>query len=138
MGVWDDDGFANDEARDWLSRIDPVDGLQPLRQIMRAVTDVPEPALDSRQASHVLAAVELIAAAGGRPHPGLPEAARRWVLGVREVPDADDRILATRALDIVGTSSALSEVWSQRSDEAGWHAELDDLRMRLTPPAGTG
>lgn len=134
MGVWDDDGFGNDEALDWLSRLDPADGLQPVRQMMLGVTMAPEPALDARQAAHVLAAVELMAAAGGRPHPALPDAARRWCAAMDERPDPDDLILATRALDFVGTSSALAELWSQRPDEVGWHTELDDLRMRLTPP----
>lgn len=137
MGIWDDDGFANDEALDWLARVDPAEGLAPLRQLMRAVTLAPEPALDPRQAAHLFAAVELMAAAGGRPHPALPLAARQWNAARREDPDPDDLILATRALDFVGTSSALAELWSQRPDEAAWHAELDDLRMRLTPPPET-
>ena len=138
MGIWDDDSFANDEARDWLARLDAADGLRPLRQLMLAVTTVPDPALDVRQAAHVLAAVELVAALAGRPHPALPEAARRWCAAQHEEAGTDVRILATRALDHVGTSSALSELWSQRADEASWHRELDDLRMRLTPPPERG
>lgn len=138
MGIWDDDGFANDEARDWLSRLDPADGLRPLRQLMHAVTTSPEPVLDARHATHVLAAVELVAAASGTPHPALPEAARQWCSRQPDDVDEEARILATRALDFVGTSSVLSEIWSQRTDEAGWHRELDDLRMRLTGSPGEG
>lgn len=133
MGMWDDDVFANDDALDWLAGLDPANGLQGLRQLMHATLAAPEPALDVPHAGRVLAAVELVAAAGGRPHPALPAAARRWCAAQREAPDHDIRILATRTLDFIGTSSALSELWSQRSDEAGWHRELDDLRMRLTP-----
>lgn len=133
MGIWDDDGFANDEALDWLGRLDPAAGLQPVRQLLHAAVEAPEPTLDVRQAGRVLAAVELVAAAGGHPHPGLPEAAGRWCLAQGEHPDDDTRILATRALDLVGTSSALAELWSQRPEGAGWHRELDGLRMRLTP-----
>jgi hypothetical protein len=135
MGIWDDDGFANDEALDWLLRLEPGDGLQPLRQLMHAAIDGPDPALDARQAGRVLAAVELVAAAGGQPHPGLPERAREWCRAQPERPDEETRILATRALDFVGTSSGLAELWSQRADVAGWHQELDSLRMRLTPAA---
>ena len=138
MGIWDDDGFANDEALDWLSRLDPADGLSSARQLLRAVTEASEPSLDARQAAHVLAAVELVAAAGGRPHPALPVAARQWSAAQGEAAAPDDLVLATRALDLVGTSSALAELWSQRPDEAAWHAELDDLRMRLTPPPESG
>lgn len=134
MGIWDDDGFASDEALDWLATLDPAAGLQPLRQLMHAAVAAPEPALDVRQAGRVLAAVELVAAAAGRPHPRLPEPARRWCLAQRESPDEDTRILATRALDLVGTSSALAELWSQRPEEGGWHDELDGLRMRLAGP----
>ena len=133
MGSWDDDGFANDDALDWLLRLDPADGLQPLRQLMHGAIEGPDASLDARQAGQVLAAVELIAAAGGQPHPSLPERARRWCAMQQERPDEQTRILATRALDFVGTSSGLAELWSQRADEAGWHQELDSLRMRLTP-----
>lgn len=143
MGIWDDDGFANDEALDWLTRLDPVAGLKPLRQVIHAAVEAPEPSLGIRQAARILVAVELVAAAAGRPHPALPEAARRWCLINRETPDMETCILATRGLDLVGTSSALAELWSQRADESGWHDELDDLRMRLTPavvppPDGSG
>lgn len=133
MGIWDDDGFANDEALDWLLRLDPAEGLMPLRQVLHAAVDAPEPSLDARQAGQVLAAVELVAAAGGQPHPSLPDRARQWCHAQVDGPDDDMRILATRALDLVGTSSGLAELWSQRADEAGWHQELDSLRMRLTP-----
>lgn len=133
MGIWDDDGFANDEALDWLLRLDPGEGLQPLRQVIHGAIDGPDPAMDVREAGRVLAAVELVAAAGGQPHPTLPERARRWCLAQAERPDDDTRILATRALDFIGTSSGLAELWSQRADVAGWHQELDSLRMRLTP-----
>lgn len=131
MGMWDDDGFANDEALDWLARLDPAEGLHPLRQLMHATVAAPDLSLDVPQAGKLLAAVELVAAAAGNPHPALPAAARRWCAEQRESPDQDLRVLATRALDFIGTSSALSELWSQRSDEAGWHRELDSLRMRL-------
>lgn len=138
MGIWDDSSFGNDEALDWMSRLDADDGLQPLRQIMHAATSTPAPALDLPQASRLLAAVELMAAAGGRPHPGLPERARRWCITQGEAPVEDDLILATRALDFVGTTSALAELWSQRSDVNGWHQQLDQLRMRLTPVRAPG
>ncbi|MBA3890736.1 MAG: DUF4259 domain-containing protein [Gemmatimonadaceae bacterium] len=133
MGIWDDDGFANDEALDWLARLDPSEGLQPLRQAMHAAIAAPDPALDARQAGLVLAAVELVAAAAGQPHPSLPHRATRWCREQREPPDEATLILATRALDFIGTSSGLAELWSQRADESGWHRELDSLRMRLTP-----
>lgn len=135
MGIWDDDGYANDEALDWIGRLDPAEGLHPVRQLMHATLAASEPALDMRQSGHLLAAVELVAAAGGHPHAAIPEPARRWCAAQREGPDEDLRILATRALDFVGTASALSELWSQRADDASWRQELDDLRMRLTPPA---
>lgn len=133
MGIWDDDGFANDEALDWLLRLDPAEGLQPLRQVLHAAIEAPDGGLDAREAGRVLAAIELVAASAGQPHPGLPDRARQWCDAQGERPDEDTRILATRALDFVGTSSGLAELWSQRADEAGWHQELDSLRMRLTP-----
>ena len=84
-----------------------------------------------------------------RAHPeeprfALPDVARRWVAAHREEPSSgseDDALEmlvdATRALDLVVTTSALAEIWSQRPDAPLWRAALDDLRMRLAAAGGS-
>lgn len=139
MGTWGGDGFTSDEALDWLERLDPADGAGPVRRELRTVAQAPDPRLTAPRAEIALAAAELVAALHGCPHPDLPAAARRWV-AAQERPAGDEGLEAlvdaTRALDFVVTSSQLSELWSQRGDEAAWRGSLDDLRLRLAAAGG--
>jgi hypothetical protein len=142
MGIWSMEGFASDDALDWLAGLDAGAGVEPVRRTLRRVVESADPHLDAREAEVALAAAELAAALHGRPHPAIPAVARRWVEAQRSSdpmsPDERLEMLvdATRALDFVVTSSALSEIWSQRADEALWRAALDDLRMRLAAAGG--
>ena len=137
MGTWGVDGFANDEALDWIERLDPRDGAGPVRRELRSIAEAPDPHLTAPRAAIALVAAELVAALHGQPHPELPPAARRWLDAqpAQSAGDAarDDEALvdATRALDFVVTGSQLSETFSQRADDRAWRAALDDLRMRL-------
>lgn len=141
MGIWSTDGFGSDEALDWIQGLDPAAGAEPVLRALRAAAESPDPHLDASRAQVTLAAAELIAALHGRPHPSLPEPARRWLAGQRaEAPaewaDREALTLATRALDLVVTSSALAEIWSQQDDQTRWQGALDDLRMRLAAAGG--
>ncbi|HYD51024.1 MAG TPA: DUF4259 domain-containing protein [Gemmatimonadaceae bacterium] len=141
MGIWGVEGFANDEALDWIETLDPSDGIAPVERELHAVANAPDPHLTAARAEIALAAAELLAAVGGHPHPALPPAARRW-LEAQHPAEADvglgiDALVeATRALDFVVTSSQLAERWTQRVDERAWRAALDDLRMRLARAGG--
>ena len=141
MGIWSADGFASDEALDWLQGLDPAAGAEPVLRALRAAAESPDPRLDAARSQVTLAAAELIAALYGRPHPALPEAARRWLAAQRAPQDTGPEAravlaLATRALDLVVTSSALAEIWSQQEDQSRWRGALDDLRMRLAAAGG--
>ena len=138
MGILDAEAFASDDARDWLLRLDPADGHEPLTRTLLSMLSAGEACLDAPRAQESLAAAELVAALHGRPHPALPPPARAWVAEVTAgsptgaAPDEELLTLATRALDLVVTSSALSELWSQQPDESRWRAAMDDLRLRLS------
>jgi hypothetical protein len=139
MGTWGVDGFANDEALDWIERLDPRDGDGPVRRELRSIAEAPDPHLTAPRAAIALVAAELVAALHGQPHPELPPAARRWLDAqpAREATSEDDALVdATRALDFVVTGSQLSETWSQRTDDHAWRTALDDLRMRLAAAGG--
>ena len=132
------EAFANDDALDWLSKLEPGAGVQPVERQLRGTVEASDPYLDARTAAVALAAAELVAALRGRPHAALPESAQNWVASQivahasGGAPGAETLALATRALDLVVTTSALSEVWSQRAEEREWRGELDALRMRLS------
>ena len=132
--------FASDDALDWIENLDPAEGLGPVMRELGAVVDATDPRLTVARAEIALAAAELVAAAGGQPHPHLPEAARRWLDAVTSASSSplpiEALIDATRALDYVVTSSQLAEAWSQRNDAAGWRTAQDDLRMRLAAAGG--
>lgn len=144
MGIWSIEGFASDEALDWVGGLDPGEGAEPVRRTLRRIVESSDPHLRAGDAEIALAAAELAAALHGRPHPALPDVARRWVAAQRAAEPSSDGeealamlVDATRALDLVVTSSALAEIWSQRSDANLWRAALDDLRMRLAAAGGS-
>ena len=136
MGIWSIEGFASDDALDWVQGLDPAAGVAPVVRVLRHLVQSSDPRPDAHAALVALAAAELVAALHGHPHPDLPEAARCW-LDAQAAPqaggggDLEALTLATRALDSVVTGSTLSDIFSQRVEEPLWRAELDDLRMRL-------
>jgi Domain of unknown function (DUF4259) len=138
VGTLGVEAFANDDALDWLLELDPADGVRPVLAALERAAGAIDPHLDAHTAAVALAAAELLAALRGRPHPALPEMAADWVAAVTlasptgAAPDEEELALATRALDLVVTSSALAEIWSQRPDDAEWRSELDRLRLRLS------
>jgi uncharacterized protein DUF4259 len=138
VGTLGAEAFASDDALDWLLELDPADGVRPVLAALERAAGAVDPHLDAHTAAVALAAAELLAALRGHPHPALPETAADWVAAVSlasptgAAPGAEDLALATRALDLVVTSSALAEIWSQRPDDAEWRSELDGLRMRLS------
>lgn len=138
MGILDTDAFASDDARDWLLRLDPADGHEPLNRTLLSMVSGSDAWLNAPRAQETLAAAELVAALHGHPSPALPPAARAWVTQVRAgsptgaAPNDDLLALATRALDLVVTSSGLAELWSQQAEEARWRTAMDDLRLRLS------
>ena len=143
MGIWGIDGPPNDEALLWLADLVPASGVQPLYRALRSVADAADPHVEAGRAQTALAAAELVAALHGQPSASLPPAARDWIAaqGGAQTPrrdaDLELRILATRALDLVVTSSQLAD---QRSIDATsgerWRRALDDLRMRLAAAGG--
>lgn len=141
MSLWDADGPA-DDALLWLDDLDPAQGVHPVQRALRSVADAADPHVEPRRARIALAAAELVAALHGRPGGALPAAARRWVgaMGGDARPprdaDLDLLVLATRALDMVVTSSQLADERSTRPGAEGWRRALDDLRMRLAAAGG--
>ncbi|NUO64373.1 MAG: DUF4259 domain-containing protein [Gemmatimonadaceae bacterium] len=142
MGIWGMDGPANDDALGWLADLDPAQGLHPVQRALRSVADAADPHVEPTRAQIALAAAELVAAVNGRPSPSLPRAARDWVAAVGALPaprrdaDLDTLVLATRALDMVVTSSQLADLRSADGTAESWRRALDDLRMRLAAAGG--
>lgn len=133
--------FCTDEAAEWLQLLDPARGKAPVDKALRDIADSADPRASAGRAEVALVAAELVAALHGFPHPALPDAGRAWVEAqggahdVRTDADFDALVTATRALDLIVTSSHLSDARADGAD-AHWRAALDDLRMRLATAGG--
>jgi hypothetical protein len=134
--------FCTDEAAAWLERLDPARGRAPVDHALRSVAESADPRVEADRAEMALVAAELVAAIHGYPHPALPEPGRAWVdaLGgaraVRTDADFEALVMATRALDLIVTSSQLSDARIAADADERWRASLDDLRMRLAAAGG--
>jgi Domain of unknown function (DUF4259) len=135
-------GFCTDEAAEWLQRLDPGSGMAPVDGALRSVADSADPRASAGRAEIALVAAELVAALHGHPHPGLPAPGVAWVdaqggpHAVRTDGDFDVLVMATRALDLVVTSSQLSDARTEPDADDTWRRALDDLRMRLATAGG--
>ena len=142
MGTWGIDDAAPDDALVWLAQLDPAQGTAPVDRVLRRAADAPDPRLEPSRAEIAVAAAELVAALHGHPNPSLPPAARAWVdaMGgprpLRSDAELEILVLATRALDLVVTSSQLADLRSEQGDDERWRLGLDDLRMRLAAAGG--
>lgn len=136
------EGFATDDALLWLGDLDPAQGTAPVDRVLRSVADAPDPFIEPRRAQIALAAAELVAALHDHPNPSLPPAGRAWIAAVggprplRGDADLEMLVLATRALDLVVTSSQLADRRSAQGDDERWRRALDELRMRLAAAGG--
>jgi hypothetical protein len=134
--------FCTDEAAEWLQRLDPARGKAPIDQALRAVAESADPRASAGRAEIALVAAELVAAMHGHPHPALPAPGRDWVeaqggvQAVRSDADFEALVMATRALDLIVTSSQLSDARDDASADERWRDALDDLRMRLAAAGG--
>lgn len=134
--------FCTDEAAEWLQRLDPELAIGPVSDALRSVAESADPRAGAGRAEVALVAAELVAALHGYPHPALPEPGRAWVdaqggaRSVRSDGDFAELVMATRALDLIVTSSQLSDAREEPGADARWRASLDDLRMRLATAGG--
>jgi hypothetical protein len=134
--------FCTDEAAEWLQQLDARRGMAPVDGALRSVADSPDPRASMARAEIALVAAELVAAMHGHPHAALPEAGTAWVAAqggphaVRTDGDFEALVMATRALDLIVTSSQLSDARKEEEADESWRAALDDLRMRLASAGG--
>ncbi len=129
MGAWGVGTFDNDEANDWLDRLDTSADLdRALRPVAEAAS---EQYVSFRACVAALAAAEVVAACAGRPPAYLPEAADAWIRRRSGLLDADLRERALSAVDRVERDSELAELFGETSVDEEWHAAMRDLLERL-------
>lgn len=127
MGAWDVGPFENDNAMDWCGNLRRVGGVGLLRATLESKSPGP---LGVSYACEVVAAIEVVAACGGRPCPDFPPKVAGILGELRPAVDRSMRDLAQRRLVDVAESD-LRGLWNEAGLLREWLATLDDLRVRL-------
>lgn len=133
MGAWGAGSYENDDALDWVWRLDDLTDYSAVVAKLETVTSIDaDEYLESFDGTEALAAAESVAVAAGRPPAGeLPESVSNWVARIDRPPTAEELALARLAVERVRTpQSELLELW-QEADEAEWIAAVSDLENRL-------
>lgn len=129
MGTWGSGPFENDHAADWVQDLEDADDLALALDALERVRG--SQYVDADDASTAIAAAEVVAAVGGRPHADLPEDVRRWVAtsDITVNPEHSEEAAAAVAR-IRGEDSELAELWAE-DDPSAWHGHMEDLADRL-------
>ncbi|KIT17919.1 DUF4259 domain-containing protein [Jannaschia aquimarina] len=136
MGTWGVHSFENDDAADFIARLEaekvhpPVVNAEFVGEALEGVFAVPPSDLGAGQAATAVAAAEVIAAALGHPREG--EAEDPFELST-SFKFYDDYVgMAVAALSrIRRDESELAELWADTDEAGDWHASLADLEARL-------
>lgn len=128
MGTWGYGSFENDDALDWLAKLDAVSQLD---EALDVVIKNEGGYIEAGDGWMAVAASEVVAALNGQESNALPEETLKWV-SEQPRPDAPLLQKARQAVDQVLTSGELSELWGEDpQNDMAWRAVLDDLKRRL-------
>jgi len=127
MGAWGHKSFQNDSALDWLSDL-IHDGASALGAALDAASGGD---LELDEASAVLAAAEIVAAALGKGDDRLDEDAAVWLAENRDAARRVGAIRARQAVERVFAKSELRELWDENGEDTEWHADVRALLERL-------
>lgn len=131
MGASGTGTFDDDDAMDWLDSFES-DGPGAMKSALTTVAELGrEDYLEAPEASHALAAAELVAAALGGEDDRLPDGFRpRFAKHIDAINDVDLTKLARKAVLRVLRSSELKELREDSGDEE-WEEGVRDLLERL-------
>ena len=123
--------FDDDDAMDWLDSFES-EGPSAIESALTTVTELGrEDYLEAPEASHALAAAELVAAALGGEDDRLPDNFRpRFAKHIDAINDAELTAPARKAVLRVLRASELKEQWEDSGDD-DWEDGVRDLLERL-------
>jgi hypothetical protein len=128
MGAWGSGSFENDDAADWLAKLDTIT-FDDLTKIFGQAADDPA-YFEAPAASVVVAAAEVVAALNGSPAREVPQEIVKWMMN-RPAPTPEVKALALRALDRVRKNSELKDLWLEADGLNDWTAAIQDLQTRV-------
>lgn len=129
MGVWGTGAFDNDEAMDWLCRLDAGGDellLKTLERIVRC-----HQYLEALVCFEGVAAAEIVAALKDGDTSNLPDTARQWVCRQDKSPEDNLVQLALRAVRRIRMDSELKDLWSESGSITERIGALGILEKRL-------
>lgn len=123
--------FDDDDAMEWLDGFES-EGASAIETALTTVTELGrEDYLEAPEASHALAAAELVAAALSGEDDRLPDNFRpKFAKYIDAINDAELTAQARKAVARVLRSSELKETWEDAGDE-DWEEGVRDLLERL-------
>ncbi len=133
MGAWGHLAFDNDDANDWAYALEETDDLTLVESAFAEVESA-DHYLEAPEASHALAACEVLARLNGKPgyENAYTEKVDTWVAAhpIELAPGLIAR--ANAAIDrVLGENSELKELWAESDESGQWLACVEDLRQRL-------
>ncbi len=129
MAGWGTGSFENDDARDWIGKLDRVAPAELTRIFSDAADGTTY--IEAPEASVVVAAAEVVALSESSAS-GVPAAILNWTTENRQAFTADLKATAVRALERVRRNSELKDLWLEADGLNDWIAAIQDLQTRLT------
>ena len=133
MGTWEITNFGNDAAMDWISDFKEDPTVPFLLQTLEAVFE--DEYLDSDIASEALAAIEVVAAAKGRPSSDFPEEIEAGQL-TTVAAAIDTKMIETckKTINriIKEEDNELFELWEEAGEGQDWVNIQKDLLRRVS------
>ena len=129
MGAWGTAAFDNDDAMDWVIELEN-DGIAAVESALREALGPGE--LEMPTDVNAIAAGEVIAAALGRPVPGLRPEVAVLANGLAGNVTPEHAARAKTAVERVLAGSEVQELWGETDDEDEWRGLVLDLIQRLS------
>jgi Domain of unknown function (DUF4259) len=138
MPGWGTGNFENEDAQNFVSRLDSV-GVADLRQMLSHAAG--RDYLEGRISGAVVAAAEVVAALVSSANdetslPGTPQQILDWVSNNNAAIPADLVDIARRAVEKVRTHSELKDLWFEAEGLNEWSQALRGLEARLSEHIG--
>ncbi|MBC7880677.1 MAG: DUF4259 domain-containing protein [Anaerolineae bacterium] len=134
MGAWGVKSFDNDDALDWIGKIETLGDASLLQSTLETIANCAfSDDLAFQDAALPIAAAEVVSALKGSPAEDLPEEITDWVKK-HDIPKSIQTELVQLALKALGRiriDSELKELWEETQYAEAWHSEIMALEARL-------
>lgn len=130
MGASGVGSFDNDDAMDWVAKLEGYADDSPIVDALNTVIDQADDYPEEPDCSVAIAAAEVVAAQLGNPHENCPEEIEAWMEG-RPAPTATRIAQARQAIEVILAESGLKGIWQDSDEWEKWEEAMEDLLSRL-------